>query len=318
MSGDTITRSEVLALSINLPDSTTGVLVAGRLSGALLLTDSTAGALPLTRVSGDTITRSEVLALSINLPDSTTGVLAAGRISGAINLADSVTGMLAAGNLPTAFSQLTVDAPTFVVDHANNRVGIGTNTPGELLTVVGKSNTTDTVRIYNANLCIDSGFLILRSYSEWNGGDWDVYPYPTQSAYNGVILYAIDTGFGSNFMCRDENGNVTNLAPHLFTIAPQTEPLSWSHWSMNEQFGGTINVDMLKVVRIVERLSGQKLVHISPSGTNPTVDSEALERYLESGGQLLTGEVERLSAENAELRETVQELLRRVQTLEGR
>jgi hypothetical protein len=158
----------------------------------------------------------------------------------------------------------------------------------------------------------------LKSYSFWNGGSWEYYPYPLNSIEDGIILYAMDTGFGANLLCRDENGNITNLAPHLFTIAPQSEPLSWSHWSENQQYGGTINVDMLKVVRLVERLSGQKLVHISPSGTNAEVDVEALERYLANGGSTLIDEIARLEAKNATLMERLRRLEERLEAIEER
>ncbi len=215
-------------------------------------------------------------------------------------------------------SGMRVDGNTFIVDAANNRVSIGTNASNHVLEVAGTAASLwDTVRIYNANLLVDSGFLVMKTNSFFDGA-WNTYPKPIGSFDDAICLYATDTGFGAELMVRDENGNVTCLSPHDFSIAPRSEPLSWSFWSMNERLGGTINVDMLKVVRLVERLTGQKLVHIAPSGTNPEVDVEALERYLENGGATVVVELDRLEAENVALKMSIAEMMRRIEALEAR
>ena len=61
---------------------------------------------------------------------------------------------------------------------------------------------------------------------------------------------------------RDEAGNITTLSPHNFTVIPEgrSEEMAWAHYG--EKDGKRINVDMLKMARLVERLSGEKLVHI--------------------------------------------------------
>lgn len=83
---------------------------------------------------------------------------------------------------------------------------------------------------------------------------------PTGSLTNGVILYAEDVASSSELKVRDEAGNITTLSPHNFDLIPQgpSEDMAWSYYS--EKDGRRINVDMLKAVRVLERLSGEQLV----------------------------------------------------------
>jgi hypothetical protein len=84
---------------------------------------------------------------------------------------------------------------------------------------------------------------------------------PAASVTNGIVLYAEDVSSSSELKVRDEAGNVTTLSPHNFDLIPEgpSEDLAWSYYS--ERDGKRINVDMLKAVRILEKLSGQKLVY---------------------------------------------------------
>jgi hypothetical protein len=84
---------------------------------------------------------------------------------------------------------------------------------------------------------------------------------PAGSVTDGVALYAEDVSSSSELKVRDEAGNVTTLSPHNFAGIPDgpSEPMAWAFHS--ERDGRSISVDMLRVVRAVERLSGQKLVH---------------------------------------------------------
>ena len=86
---------------------------------------------------------------------------------------------------------------------------------------------------------------------------------PTASATNGVKLYAEDVSSSSELKVRDEAGNVTTLSPHNFDLIPEgpSEDMAWSYYS--ERDGKRINVDMLKAVRLLEQLSGEKLVFTS-------------------------------------------------------
>ena len=58
----------------------------------------------------------------------------------------------------------------------------------------------------------------------------------------------------------DEAGNATVLTPHNFSGIPggPSEDMAWSYHSRRD--GKTISVDMLRVVRLLEELTGEKLV----------------------------------------------------------
>jgi len=86
---------------------------------------------------------------------------------------------------------------------------------------------------------------------------------PTASVTDGIILYAQDVSSSSELKVRDEAGNVTTLSPHNFSLIPDgpSEDMAWAYYS--EKSGKRINVDMLKLARMVEKLTGEKLVYES-------------------------------------------------------
>lgn len=85
---------------------------------------------------------------------------------------------------------------------------------------------------------------------------------PTTSPANMVQLWAEDVAASSELRVRDEGGTVTTLSPHNFSGIPdgKSEEMAWSFYS--EKDGKYVNVDMLKLVRLVEELTGEKLVYI--------------------------------------------------------
>ena len=84
---------------------------------------------------------------------------------------------------------------------------------------------------------------------------------PSGSVPDGVLLYAEDVAASSELKVRDEVGNITTLSPHNFSDIPEgpSEPMAWAYRS--ERDGTTISVDVLRVIRLVERLTGERLVH---------------------------------------------------------
>ena len=84
---------------------------------------------------------------------------------------------------------------------------------------------------------------------------------PTGSVTNGCILYAEDVSSSSELKVRDEAGNVTTLSPHNFSLIPEgpSEDMAWSYYS--ERDGRRINIDMLKAIRLLEKISGEQLVY---------------------------------------------------------
>jgi hypothetical protein len=86
---------------------------------------------------------------------------------------------------------------------------------------------------------------------------------PTGNVTNGITLYAEDVSASSELKVRDEAGNVTTLSPHNFELIPEgpSEDMAWSYYS--ERDGKRINVDMLKAIRLLEQITGEKLVHMA-------------------------------------------------------
>ena len=86
---------------------------------------------------------------------------------------------------------------------------------------------------------------------------------PTGSVTDGCVLYTEDVSSSSELKVRDEAGNVTTLSPHNFELIPEgpSEDMAWSYYS--ERDGKRINVDMLKAIRLLEKLSGEQLVHFA-------------------------------------------------------
>ncbi|NNM23734.1 MAG: hypothetical protein HKO54_09270 [Flavobacteriaceae bacterium] len=67
----------------------------------------------------------------------------------------------------------------------------------------------------------------------------------------------------------DAVGNLTTISPHNFSLVESSHPMAWSFYSRNEEIGQQINVDMLKTVRLVEKLSGEKLINLADLDGNP-------------------------------------------------
>ena len=97
---------------------------------------------------------------------------------------------------------------------------------------------------------------------------------PTSSILSSILLYAENVfhspiGYWSELKVRDGLGAVTTLSPHNFSLTEISEPMAWSFYSENHSIGQKINVDMLKAIRLIEQLSGEKLVYIEDFEGNP-------------------------------------------------
>lgn len=86
---------------------------------------------------------------------------------------------------------------------------------------------------------------------------------PTGNPANGVFLWGFDVSSSSELKVRDEAGNTTTLSPHNFSlIGKMSEDMAWSYYS-EKKMGDKkkrINVDMLAVIREVEKIVGRQLV----------------------------------------------------------
>lgn len=84
---------------------------------------------------------------------------------------------------------------------------------------------------------------------------------PTSSAANAVQLFSQDVAATAELRVRDEAGNVTTLSPHNFSLINKpSHNMAWSYYS--EKDGMAINVDMFRVVQLLEELTGEKLIHL--------------------------------------------------------
>ena len=83
---------------------------------------------------------------------------------------------------------------------------------------------------------------------------------PATSVTDGCILFCEDVSSSSELKVRDEAGNVTTLSPHNFSLIPEgaSEEMAWSYYS--EKNGKKINVDMLRLARLVEQISGEQII----------------------------------------------------------
>ncbi len=125
----------------------------------------------------------------------------------------------------------------------------------------GASLTVSTRRLTmdgNGNILI--GGTVPGNASQGNINLFNGTP-PTAGPVNGTILYSEDVAASSELKVMDEANNITVLSPHNFDAIPEgpSEEMAWSYYS--ERDGKGISVDMLKAIRIIEKLSGEKLVH---------------------------------------------------------
>jgi hypothetical protein len=96
---------------------------------------------------------------------------------------------------------------------------------------------------------------------------------PTGNVTDGVVLYSEDVSASAELKVRDEAGNVTTLSPHNFSLIPEgpSEEMAFGYYSEKryteeEKAEGktdkAINIDLLKLARLLEGLTGEKLIHI--------------------------------------------------------
>ena len=96
---------------------------------------------------------------------------------------------------------------------------------------------------------------------------------PAASVANGIVLYAEDATGSSELKVRDEAGNIATLSPHNFDLlGGRSEDMAWSYSCKNAFVGKEIAVDMTKVIRALEKLTGEEFIKI-----RDIADSEKLD-----------------------------------------
>ena len=95
---------------------------------------------------------------------------------------------------------------------------------------------------------------------------------PSGSVSNGIVLYAEDVST-SELRVRDEAGNVTTLSPHNFDMLEEkSDPMAWAYYAKNVFVGKEISVDMMKVIRAVEKLTGETFIKVRDIDASEKLD----------------------------------------------
>jgi hypothetical protein len=127
-------------------------------------------------------------------------------------------------------------------------------------------------------------------------------PITPPSAYQGIQLWSQS----GELRVMDAALHVTTLSPHNFSMMPASEPMAWSFYSENPQLHKKISVDMLRLTRVVERISGERLALIrdlddaSKEGAADGVEAVAAGDLLDLRAELL-GAKNRLAALEAQI-----------------
>lgn len=126
---------------------------------------------------------------------------------------------------------------------------------------------TDMVRI-NHNLGMGSS---------WFGGGTNVLSFepgvqPAPDAGHAMLFSQTISGI-AELMTMNGGGFVTDISPHNFSLVPKSEPMAWAFYSENASLGQRVNVDMMRVVRLVEHMSGELLVNLTDLSGDPVESS---------------------------------------------
>ena len=104
----------------------------------------------------------------------------------------------------------------------------------------------------------------------------------------------------------DSTGNITTISPHNFDLLPHgpSEDMAWAFYS--ERDGKAINVDMGRMARLVEQLSGESLVYLKDVDGNISTTTIA---------HSLVQQVEDLKQENTDLKKQIDTIQQQLQQL---
>jgi hypothetical protein len=128
---------------------------------------------------------------------------------------------------------------------------------------------------------------------------------------------------GGELNALDDMGNSTTISPHHFSLVKPSEPMAWSFYSRNENLNKQVNVDMMKALRLIEEISGERLVYIADLEGNEIRDNVP-------GVSLYQERLSRLEKQNKNLQEHIdqqreliesqqallQDLVKRIEILE--
>lgn len=144
-------------------------------------------------------------------------------------------------------------------------------TDGEFLANTATDNGAFTIQ--NNGSMYNSGNILIGGTSVATSATTTLHLFngtiPSASVTDGVLMYSEDVASSAELKARDEAGNIATLTPHNFTGIPggRSEEMSWAFYS--ERDGKYVNVDMLKLARLVEKITGEKIVYIGDTKVKP-------------------------------------------------
>jgi len=223
---------------------------------------------------------------------------------------------------------------TTALGTGSTSMGYSTVAKSYLETVIGTFNDTiyseqtggwvDTDPIFTIGNGIDgdnlnNAFMVLKNGNTGIGG----YPgntggnvlavnkgeVPTDTIPEGVLLFAQDVNASTELRVMDGGGNITTLSPHNFGLVKKSEPMAWSFYSENKKLGYQINVDMLKAIRTIEQLSGEKLVYMKDLAAKELIEQNNNNESLVELVKKLQIQITQLEKENEELKQKLNEII---------
>lgn len=278
-SGNSLFNGEV---SIGLGgESSSKIRMEGGTTSDTIISYNTSDILQLasagrTDISGGSLTNvgSRVEFNSSLITNGGTGTVTFANIIPTINTSGTFSGVIRGivyNPTETALSGVTDNYGLLIGGTGLN--GIGLLTPTAKLHVRGNGTTTGTLLLLDDSSgterlkLLDNGNLSLggASFGTSAAGVFAIKngTAPTTSPADSIQLYAEDVAASSELKVRDEAGNITTLSPHNFELLGKpSEELAWSYRS-ERRVGNKIkriNVDMLAVIREVEKIVGRQLV----------------------------------------------------------
>jgi hypothetical protein len=126
------------------------------------------------------------------------------------------------------------------------------------------------------------------------------------SGYSGIYSSA------GELHALDASGNATVISPHHFSLISKSEPMAWAFYSENSKLNEKINVDMLRVIRLVEQMSGEKLVVIKNTKTNKLIGNSMTKQSLVKKVKEQQKTIEQLKKQNREILKRLKRLEKKV------
>ncbi len=203
--------------------------------------------------------------------------------------APSLVGNLAVGGYPQAVS--VSGRYAYVVDSESDDLKVIDISGGEVASLVAHSLEAGTLQVRNDVVAQGqlqvAGGVNVGAGGIFSDGDIGVSGtiaiandiVPTSSPDGLVQLYAQNFASSSELRVRDEAGIVTTLSPHNFSLVGEpSEPMAWSFYSENRH--GKINVDMLRAVRLIESVTGEKIVYMEGDSATQAATAPSHEKRI--------------------------------------